>query len=169
MKTRLITAGVGISIVIVVLLLSQFVSPLFTTIILSLLTALMVSEVLTAKKLLKEYRISLLSIAFGFAMPMVSFTRFNFLPFFIYLIAMLCMMVFFHHEVRLGNIAYAFFTTVLITTGMGATTYLTTLFDIYTAFYAVLIMGVPWIADAGAYFVLKLVLKRLLKVQPVVF
>ena len=153
MKTRLITAGVGISIVIVVLLLSQFVSPLFTTIILSLLTALMVSEVLTAKKLLKEYRISLLSIAFGFAMPMVSFTRFNFLPFFIYLIAMLCMMVFFHHEVRLGNIAYAFFTTVLITTGMGATTYLTTLFDIYTAFYAVLIMGVPWIADAGAYFV----------------
>ena len=38
MKTRLITAGVGISIVIVVLLLSQFVSPLFTTIILSLLT-----------------------------------------------------------------------------------------------------------------------------------
>ena len=37
MKTRLITAGVGISIVIVVLLLSQFVSPLFTTIILSLL------------------------------------------------------------------------------------------------------------------------------------
>ena len=75
MKTRLITAGVGISIVIVVLLLSQFVSPLFTTIILSLLTALMVSEVLTAKKLLKEYRISLLSIAFGFAMPMVSFTR----------------------------------------------------------------------------------------------
>ena len=67
MKTRLITAGVGISIVIVVLLLSQFVSPLFTTIILSLLTALMVSEVLTAKKLLKEYRISLLSIAFGFA------------------------------------------------------------------------------------------------------
>ena len=65
MKTRLITAGVGISIAIVVLLLSQFVSPLFTTIILSLLTALMVSEVLTAKKLLKEYRISLLSIAFG--------------------------------------------------------------------------------------------------------
>ena len=87
MKTRLITAGVGISIAIVVLLLSQFVSPLFTTIILSLLTVLMVSEVLTAKKLLKEYRISLLSIAFGFAMPMVSFTRFNFLPFFIYLFA----------------------------------------------------------------------------------
>ena len=152
MKTRLITAGIGIGIAIVVLLLSQFVSPLFTTIIISLLTALMVSEVLTAKKLLKEYRISLLSIAFGFAMPMVSFTRFNFLPFFIYLIAMLCMMVFFHHEVRLGDIAYAFFTTVHITTGMGATTYLTTLFDIYTAFYAVLIMGVPWIADAGAYF-----------------
>ena len=63
MKTRLITAGIGIGIAIVVLLLSQFVSPLFTTIIISLLTALMVSEVLTAKKLLKEYRISLLSIA----------------------------------------------------------------------------------------------------------
>ena len=54
MKTRLITAGIGIGIAIVVLLLSQFVSPLFTTIIISLLTALMVSEVLTAKKLLKE-------------------------------------------------------------------------------------------------------------------
>lgn len=153
MKTRLITASVGVSIAVAILLLSQFISPLFTTVVLSLLTALMVSEVLTAKKLLKEYRLSLLSIAFGFAMPMVSFTRFYFLPFFVYLIAMLCMMVFFHREIKLSDVAYSFFTTVLITTGMASTTYLTTLFDVYTAFYAVLIMGVPWIADAGAYFV----------------
>ena len=82
MKTRVITSAVGIPAIIVILLLSQFLTPFITTVILSLLTVLMVCEVLMAKKVLKDYRISAICLSYAFAMPMVSFTRFWFLPFF---------------------------------------------------------------------------------------
>ena len=152
MKTRVITSAVGIPAIIIVLLLSQFITPFITTVILSLLTVLMVSEVLLAKKLLKDFRISGICLAFSFAMPMVSFTKFWFLPFFVFTVALLAVMVFFHETVKLSNIAYSFFTTVVISTGIASITNMMTTYPQYCAFYAVLAIGIPWIADAGAYF-----------------
>lgn len=152
MKTRVITAAVGIPAIIIILLLSQFITPFITTVILSLLTVLMVSEVLMAKKVLKDYRISAICLAYAFAMPMVSFTRFWFLPFFVFTIALLSSMVFFHETIKLSDIAYSFFTTVLISTGIASITNMMTSYPGYCAFFAVLTIGIPWVADAGAYF-----------------
>lgn len=152
MKTRVITSAVGIPAIIIVLLLSQFITPFITTVILSLLTVLMVSEVLMANKLLKDFKISALCLAFSFAMPMVSFTRFWFLPFFVFTVALLSVMVFFHETVKLSSIAYSFFTTVVISTGIASITNMMTTYPHYCAFFAVLAIGIPWVADAGAYF-----------------
>lgn len=152
MKTRLISSAIGISFVIVVLLLSQFVSPMFTTVLLSLLSAVMVGEALTAKKLMGTYKISMLCIAFGFALPMFSFTKYSFLPFYIFLLLMLGVMVFSYKNIKIGDISFAFFTSVLISIGIAYITRMTTLFEDYTAFYTVIIIGIPWVADAGAYF-----------------
>lgn len=153
MKTRVISSAVGIASAIAILLLSQFVSAFITTVIISLICSVMVMEALSARKLLKEFRISAVCLAFSFAMPMISFTKFWFLPFFVYMVAMLAVMVFFHEQIKLPSIAYAFFMTTVIAAGMSSITALTTAFDHYCAFYAVLILATPWIADAGAYFV----------------
>jgi phosphatidate cytidylyltransferase len=112
----------------------------------------MVGEVLKAKKLLKDIKISSLCLAYSFALPMVSFTRFWFLPFFVFTVAILCTMVFFYEQVRLGDIAYAFFTSTLISVGIASITALSTAYPDYCAFFIVITMATPWIADAGAYF-----------------
>ncbi|MCH5202370.1 MAG: phosphatidate cytidylyltransferase [Oscillospiraceae bacterium] len=153
MKTRIMSSAIGVPVIILILILSQLVTEFIATIILSLLSVLMVSEVLSARKLLKNFKISAICIAYGFAMPMVSFTRFWFLPFFLYIVATLCVMVFFHENVRLMDIAYSFFTTILVTTGVASITAMTTAYYHYCAFFAVLTMAIPWGADAGAYFV----------------
>ncbi len=152
MKTRIMSAAIGIPVVILILLLSQFISPIIVTTILSLLSAVMVGEVLTAKKLLNNFKISPICLAFAFAMPMVSFTRFWFLPFFVFMVAMLCVMIFFHETIKLSDVAYAFFTSTVLTTGISSITLLTTSFQDYCAFFAVLTLAIPWGADAGAYF-----------------
>ena len=153
MKTRVISGIVGGAVIIAILLLSQFITPFITTVILSLLCALMVSEGLMAKKLLNNYKISAICLAFAFALPMVSFTNFWFVTFFVYMAAMLFVMVFFHQGIQLSDITYAFFITMIISTGVACLTNMTTSYPAYCAFFAVLILGIPWGADAGAYFV----------------
>jgi phosphatidate cytidylyltransferase len=84
---------------------------------------------------------------------MVSFTSFWFLPFFVFIVAILCIMVFFYETVTLEDVSYAFFASILISVGIASITALTTAYSNYCAFFAVLTMATPWVADAGAYFV----------------
>ena len=153
MKTRVISAAIGITVVLTILILSQTLTALIATTLLSFVTVMMTSEALNAKKLMKDITISPVCIMVSFTMPMLSFTRFWFVPFFAFIVAVLCIMVFFHETVKLENIAYAFFTTTIISVGMSSITMLSTTYDKYCAFFIVLTMATPWIADAGAYFV----------------
>ena len=153
MKTRVMSGVIGSSAVVIILLLSQFLTPFITTVLLSLLSVIMVSEGLMARKMLNNYKVSSLCLAFAFALPMVSFTSFWFVPFFVYMVAMLFVMVFFHEEIKLSEITYAFFISTIISVGVATISCMTTSYPAYCAFFAVLIMAIPWCADAGAYFV----------------
>lgn len=153
MKTRVMSGAIGGAVVLAILLLSQFITPFITTVILSLLCVVMVSEGLMANKMLKSYKISGICLAFAFALPMASFTSFYFVPLFVYMVAMLCVMVFFHEEIKIRDITYAFFITMVISVGVATISYMTTSYPAYCAFFAVLTMCIPWGADAGAYFV----------------
>lgn len=153
MKTRVISAVVGLAIVVAVLVAGQLIHPMIASGALAVVTVMMTSEALNAKKLMRVWPISSLCLLVSLVVPMVSHIRYWFIAYFLYMVAMLCVMVFMHEHIKLGSIAYSFFLTTVITTGMSTITTLVNSNPGYCAFFVVLAIATPWIADAGAYFV----------------
>ncbi|MGN1051478.1 MAG: phosphatidate cytidylyltransferase [Acutalibacteraceae bacterium] len=153
MKTRIISAAVGIPVVIALLVLSQFTSPLILIFLLSILSAFMVGELLYAKGLLEDFRISLFAITFGFTLPLFSFTKFAFLPLYIYILILLFVMIFFHKGVKFEDISYCITGPLIVALGIGSITYMAGKYPDYLSFYFTLALATPWVSDGGAYFV----------------
>lgn len=150
MKVRIITAAVGIALVIGVLFVAE-AFPIFMGIIIGLVNAIMTGEYLSAKKLHRKYMISVPCIALSFVAPILVFYMNLMIVMYIFALVMMISLIFYHDHLSYNETAFATVGTLLITCGMTTISALC-VGGQYTSFYVIICLCVPWISDAGAYF-----------------
>lgn len=151
LKPRLITAAVGIALLIGVIIAGEFWKPIIG-ILVGFISAFMVGEYLNANKLLKKLGISVPCMLFAFAMPVLISTQYIYILLTALLLAGFAVLIFNHTEISYLDLAYAIFGTLLISFGMGA---LPAVCNMGTgvAFYFCTVFTLPWMADAGGFFI----------------
>lgn len=151
MKTRLISAGIGIILCVVLMILGERYD-IVINIAIALVTGLLCGELLTAKGLHKNLKISIPCVAFGILMPLLCTTVCKYLPLYLFAVVLFAIMVIFHQSVKVGDVMFAFGGTLLITLSMTSFALVSCSEFGYHSFWVVLTLGVPWLADSGAYF-----------------
>lgn len=151
LKARLLTAVVGISIILVLLFLSEM-QPYVIAGAVSVVTAFMTGEYLHANKLLKKYFISVPCILFAATIPVILNTGFVYPVIAVFMILGFAMLIFNHKQINYLEFAYAMFGTLLITFGMSALSELCLVYK-PLSFYFATIFSLPWMADAGGFFI----------------
>ena len=152
MKTRLITAGVGIIIGALVFVFGEMNS-IVITIAVSIACTIMCGEYLAAKNLHKEIAIFLPCLVFGFLIPVLSYSSVGFIPYYVFVLYLCAIAVLAHDTIPIETILYTFFGMSLITISMAMFIIRVCAANWHPTFWAVLIFGVPWFADSAAYFV----------------
>ena len=151
LKARLLTAVVGISIILVLLFLGE-IQPLIIAFAIAAVTAFMTGEYLHANNLLKKYFISVPCILFAAIIPIILTTGFVYPVIAAFMIVGFVMLIYNHKHVNYLNFTYAMFGTLLITFGMSALSQLC-LTCKPLSFYFATIFSLPWMADAGGFFI----------------
>lgn len=151
LKPRLLTAVIGIPIVLLVIFLSELWHP-FVNIVAGLATAIMIGEYLNGKKLLKCFPLSVVCILFAFVLSLIIKTQAVYIVVFAFVVAVFLVVIAMHKKLSYTDLTYALFGTLLISFGMSAIPFLCSN-DISVSFYFVIIFLLPWMADAGGFFV----------------
>ena len=151
MKTRLISAAVGIVLCVALMIIGEN-NPIVINIAISLLTGLLCGELLTAKGLHKEFKVSIPCITFGVLMTLLCTTVYQYIPLYLFAVALFTIMVVFHDSISVDDVMFAFGGTLLITLSMVSFVLVSCGDFGYHSFWIVLTLGVPWLADSGAYF-----------------
>ena len=152
MKTRLITAGVAIVVALTLIILGSFYS-IVVTIALSLVSVILCGEYLSAKKLNKDLKLFIPSLAFALLIPMFSGIKYVcYIPLFVYIFGMCVLSVVFHRSFRTEDMMFSMVGVTLISVSLSALNVLVTTDPSRAAFWIVFCLGVPWIADSAAYF-----------------
>ncbi len=159
MKTRIITAIIGIVLVVLLMIFGEMF-PIIFAIALTLVNALLCMEFLTAKSLQNNKAISITTILFSIAMPLVACTDFWTLPVFLYALIMFSYLVFLRSKITLGDITFSFAGVMIISLCMSSISRLILCNGGHNSFYLVMSVVAPWCADSAAYFTGSFVGKR---------
>lgn len=151
LKPRLLTAAVGISLLIIIILIGEVCTPVVSVLI-GLASAFMVGEYLNARKILYIFPLSLVCMAFAVALPILITTKYLYLLIVIFLIAVFSIMIAIHSKITYQILAYSAFGTLLISFGMSSISLLCNS-SLCFAFYFSAIFSLPWMADAGGFFI----------------
>lgn len=151
LKPRLLTAIVGIPLLLTVLYVAEFWNPIIG-IIVGIITAFMTGEYLNANNLLKCYSLSFPCLLFSFLLPISVYTSYIFLLVFCFIIVIFSVMIVNHEQIHFGNVAYASAGTALISLGMSAVSSICSS-GVGIVLFFVTIFALPWMADAGGFFV----------------
>lgn len=152
MAKRLITAGVGIIIFVAVFAFGEMHS-IVITIAVSIACTIMCGEYLAAKDLHKEMAIFLPGLIFAFMIPSLVYSFVGFMPYYGFVLYMCAIAVLCHETIAIEDIFYSFFGISLIAGSMALFNLRVCAANWHPTFWAVLIFGVPWIADSAAFFV----------------
>ncbi len=151
MKTRIITAVIAIPLVVLILLIGTN-NFWVVTLLVSAATAIMATEILTAKNILNKLSISIPCIVFSFVFPAFSHTSYTLLIIFVFIVAIFLSLMLNYNKLLYDDLTFAFTGTFLVSSGMACLNYLMATYQSFTAFFLALILSTPWMADAGAYF-----------------
>lgn len=151
LKPRLLTAIVGIPLLLIVLFVGEVWNPIIG-IAFGLVSAIMIGEYLNANKLLKVYELSLPCIAFSFALTMLISTQYIYILIVLLMIVAFLIMIFSHEKISYANLAYAVIGTILISFGMSALPAICKT-GVGVTFFFIVAFTLPWMADAGGFFV----------------
>ncbi len=151
MKARLLTAAIGIPLAVVLLILGERFN-LIMYIIVSLLSFIMVFELLSAKRLHKNLFVFIPCAVYAILQPLVIPLKLGYFTIFAYVLVMFFIMIFRNEYVSYTDLSFAVLGELIIVLGMSSILILPPKYDnCYTIFF-VLSIGIPWCADAGAYF-----------------
>lgn len=161
LKPRLLTAIIGIVVLLGIIILSELWRPL-VTILLALTTMLVIGEYLYGHKLLKTYLVSIPCMIFGslscllIGLNPLKDTKFVYLLFFVFIITEFIVIIVNHEKGRekivYSDLTYALIGTLIITFGTASIAYLCKT-GLSLSFYFVVIFALPWMADTGGFFV----------------
>ena len=127
LKPRLLTAAIGIP-------------------------AVMIGEYLYGKGMLRNYPISVVCIAAAFLLTLLCATPFVYLTLLVFMMAAFLTLIIRHKKISYPDFCYAVFGTLLISFGMSAVT-LVCSNEISVTFGFFVVLMLPWMADAGGFFV----------------
>jgi phosphatidate cytidylyltransferase len=151
LKPRLITAAIGIPLVVFAVVLSELWHPLLS-ILLWIVTALMIGEYLYGKELLNNLFVTIPCMLFGFGMCMLAGTPYMYILIFALILIEFFVIIIRHEQMAYSDLTYALIGTMIITFGTGSIGYVCQNGLSLSFFFAVTFL-LPWMADAGGFFV----------------
>ena len=151
LKQRLLTAAIGIPAVILVIFLSELWRPAIN-IIVACVTAVMIGEYLYANKLLKVYPLSVSCILTAFLLTLLCMTQYVYYILIAFMLAVFISIIALHKTLHFPDLAYAGFGTLLVSFGMSALV-IACSSEISPTFFFFVVLMLPWMADAGGFFV----------------
>lgn len=152
MKQRIISSAAGLMILAVVF-------ALFDTIVLNIAVAIII--VMALYELIeaagqKRNPTSLVALILGFVIPFFSTRLLNNIlasVCFVFSLALFCMLLKYHQTVRVEQLGFVFFFTMLIGFAITCFVYMRDIFGVVIGFYGMLVsLGGAWLSDTGAYF-----------------
>lgn len=152
MKTRLITAGVAIVIALAVIIIGSFVSAVIT-VALALVSLLLCGEFLSAKKINKDIKLFIPGLLFAALIPALSATGARYIPLYAFVLCVCILSVVFHKTTKTDDVMFALVGVTVISVSLSALNILVWNDPGHAAFWIIICLGVPWIADSAAYFV----------------
>ena len=152
MKTRLISAGIGIIVCVAVFWLCELI-PFFICAVLAIVNTLLCGEYLSAKNIQKQLLLFIPSLVFAFSAPMVVITNFAFIPLYIFALILAIFSVGFHKDIHTDDLMFTFGGVVLISLSIMSFSYTVFTHADHASFWIVLILAIPWLSDSFAYFI----------------
>ena len=152
MVKRILSGVVGISFIISVIVLSGNI-PIIIDVFVAAVCAIAVGEFANATNTLKHWQVSFPSMAFAVLYPMLMNYSAMLIVGYSYTALMLSMMIFCHKKISFKEFAYIYSMTVIITVSLSTVIQMKDMDTAHPAFYFVIVLALPWLADAGAYFV----------------
>ena len=151
LKPRLLTAAIGIPAIVLLIFFSEMWHPLMNLAV-GLTASFMVGEYLYGNQLLKVWPLSIVCIVFGFAFSALITTPYVYLIVFAFLLAAFIVGIVLHETVDYGKLSYAMLGTLVISFGMSAVSY-ACYGSLSLTFYFIAMFLLPWMADAGGFFI----------------
>ena len=151
LKPRLLTAVVGITLLVGVLIAGEFWNPIIGVIV-GIACAFMTGEYLSAKKLLKNFWLSVPCMLTSALLPIMISTQYIYLLITAFMIVSFSVLIIKHSELSYIDLAYAVFGTLLISFGMSALP-LVCSSKVGVTFFFCTAFSLPWMADAGGFFI----------------
>lgn len=151
MKARLLTAAICLPLLLLIIILSEYFTWIITC-TLAVLCVFMVFELLSAKMLHSNIKIVLPCVAFSFIAPLTANTKYNLIPFYIYILVLFFIMIIDNKSISFNDIAFIITGTLIIVFGVMCISMLYNYYKGFITFVFALCVGVPWISDGGAYF-----------------
>lgn len=152
MKLRIISGVLG-SVLLVVALAFNKMFPILINIMVSLAALVCIIELLTARGVIKNLKLSVPPMVFAVLFPILLSSVWWPILTYLFVLAMFAVMIFWHDETPFTDVAFVFSTTTLVMLGMGSIIILCDQNRTHTGFYVTMSLVIPWIADAGAYFI----------------
>lgn len=143
MKERLISAAIGLSLMVMILF---FVNHIIFNFAMALIIGLAVYELLSANPQLKDKALKLTCIVFRFC-PLFHIDEiYPYVPaiFFVYVLVLLGVFLLRRETVKIEQVAYGFFCTVLIPLGLGCILFLRDYNPSISLIYIVLAFSSAW-------------------------
>ncbi len=151
MAKRFLAAAIGVPMILAVVFFGVY-APILFDIAIAIICAVSVGEFSTATKTIRLYPLSISGILFAIAHPMLLSYGYGQLICFLYTGAALSVMVFCHKKITFQNFAYTYSMTMIITIALSTIIQMKNMDTAHASFYFILSLGLPWMADIGAYF-----------------
>lgn len=151
LKPRLLTAVVGITLLVGILIAGEFWNPIIG-ILVGAACAFMAGEYLNAKNLLKNFWISIPCMLFAFLLSILISTQYVYILLTVFMIFCFAVLIINHSVLSYIDLAYAVFGTMLISFGMSALPLICSS-GVGVTFFFCTVFALPWMADAGGFFI----------------
>ncbi len=151
LKPRLLTAVVGITLLVGVLIAGEFWNPIIG-ILVGAACAFMAGEYLNTKNLLKNFWISIPCMLFAFLLSILISTQYVYILLTVFMIFCFAVLIINHSILSYIDLAYTVFGTMLISFGMSALPLICSS-GVGVTFFFCTAFALPWMADAGGFFI----------------
>ncbi len=152
MKTRILSAVVGVPLVILTLIFNHYF-PLCVNILCALASLACTVELLTAKELIKDIKISAPCMLLAALVPMLIAVNMWMEVVFIFVFYMFTLLIVKSEDYNFTDISYILTSVTLTVLGLSCMAAACALDAAHSVFYVTLCLVIAWVSDAGAYFV----------------
>lgn len=151
MLKRVLTAIFGVPLVLAFVVLSAY-TPVAVDAAIAIVCSVSVGEFAHATHTLKQYQLSIPSIIFAVAFPLLISYGYGLMTLYAYTVIMMSVLILFHEKITFREFAYIYSMTVIITLFLSSLILTKNSDSSHSAFYLLFFFGLPWLADIGAYF-----------------